>query len=222
MSEFANLASFGHLQRFPGRLFSSAPISHVNCSRTSSRLPISVLQAWAMPVPMSRVGQWRRAFTTAWTRTPKGAPTMILSIDYKKVKRCRSHYYGIALFSRHENDKLTRPARVFVEGGIYHVYNRLGRGERVFAAEHEAEEFTRILKEVAERDDLTVMAWCLLSNHYHLAVRSGEVSLGRSLRSLRRRWVQVETGGRCRYLCLEGIGVTRARRAGPSLQQPRR
>jgi REP element-mobilizing transposase RayT len=57
----------------------------------------------------------------------------------------------------------------------------------VFAAEHEATEFTRILKEVAERDDVTVLAWCLLSNHYHLDVRSGEVSLDRPMRSLQQR-----------------------------------
>jgi hypothetical protein len=32
---------------------------------------------------------------------------------------------------------MTRPGRVFVEGGFYHVYNRLGRGERVFSREHD-------------------------------------------------------------------------------------
>ena len=30
---------------------------------------------------------------------------------------------------------MPRPDRIFVEGGIYHVYNRLGRGERVFNQE---------------------------------------------------------------------------------------
>jgi hypothetical protein len=83
----------------------------------------------------------------------------------EKRETCRARYYAIVLLSRHEDDRLTRPARVFVEGGFYHVYNRLGRGERVFAAEHEAAEFTRILKEVAERDDVTVLAWCLLATH---------------------------------------------------------
>jgi putative transposase len=82
---------------------------------------------------------------------------------------------------------MTRPLRVFVEGGFYHVYNRLGRGERVFAAEQEALEFIRILGEVAERDDLTVLAWCLLSNHYHLAIRIGAVPLDRPMRSLQQR-----------------------------------
>jgi len=33
---------------------------------------------------------------------------------------------------------MPRPGRIFAEGAIYHVYNRLARGEQVFAAEGEA------------------------------------------------------------------------------------
>ena len=33
---------------------------------------------------------------------------------------------------------MPRPLRVFVEGGSYHVYNRVTRGERVFAEDQEA------------------------------------------------------------------------------------
>jgi REP element-mobilizing transposase RayT len=82
---------------------------------------------------------------------------------------------------------MTRPGRIHVEGGYYHVYNRLGRGERVFGVEKEAEEFVRILREVTERDGLSVFAWALMSNHYHLAVRTGAVSLDRPMRSLQQR-----------------------------------
>ena len=39
---------------------------------------------------------------------------------------------------------MTRPARILVEGGVYHVYNRLGRGERAFEHEAEAAEFVRL------------------------------------------------------------------------------
>jgi putative transposase len=63
---------------------------------------------------------------------------------------------------------MPRPARVHVEGGIYHVYNRLGRGERVFDREQHAEAFVSLLRDLAQRDGLTVYAWCLMSNHYHL------------------------------------------------------
>jgi REP element-mobilizing transposase RayT len=82
---------------------------------------------------------------------------------------------------------MPRPDRVFVEGGFYHVYNRLGRGERVFDQETEAAAFVGLLRDVAERDGLTVFAWCLMSNHYHLAVRTGVVSLDRPMRSLQQR-----------------------------------
>ena len=82
---------------------------------------------------------------------------------------------------------MPRPDRIFVEGGLYHVYNRLGRGEQFFKDDAEAERFVALLREVAHRDGLTVYAWCLLSNHYHLAVRTGAVSLDRPMRSLQQR-----------------------------------
>ena len=58
---------------------------------------------------------------------------------------------------------MPRPGRIFVEGGLYHVYNRLGRGEQYFKEEAEGEKFVALLREVAQRDGLTVYAWCLLS-----------------------------------------------------------
>ena len=82
---------------------------------------------------------------------------------------------------------MPRPDRVLVEGGVYHVYNRLGRGERVFEREEVALGFERLLREVVERDELTVFAWCLMPNHYHLAVRTGVVPLDRPMRSLQQR-----------------------------------
>jgi len=82
---------------------------------------------------------------------------------------------------------MSRPDRVFFEGAVYHVYNRLARGERVFDEEAEALRFRDLLREVAQRDELTVFAWCLMSNHYHLAVRTKTVPLKRPLGSLQSR-----------------------------------
>ena len=82
---------------------------------------------------------------------------------------------------------MSRPRRIFVEGAVYHVYNRITRGEAVFAEEDEAARFVSQLREVKERDKLTVFAWVLMSNHYHLAVRTGPISLDRPLRSLQQR-----------------------------------
>jgi len=91
---------------------------------------------------------------------------------------------------------MPRGRRVMVEGGLYHVYNRFARGEGVFADPEEAVEFAELLREVKVRDGLTVYAWALLSNHFHLAVRTSAVPLSRSMQRLQggyakrfnRRW----------------------------------
>jgi REP element-mobilizing transposase RayT len=82
---------------------------------------------------------------------------------------------------------MPRRERVFFEGGFFHVYNRLGRGEHAFRDEETARFFTERLREVTQRDDLAVHAWCLMSNHYHLAVQMRDVPLDRSIKSLQQR-----------------------------------
>lgn len=91
---------------------------------------------------------------------------------------------------------MPRQRRMLVEGGLYHVYNRFARGESVFADPEEAAEFVELLREVKKRDGLTVFAWALLSNHYHIAVRTSAIPLSRTMKHLQwsfsrrfnRRW----------------------------------
>ena len=79
---------------------------------------------------------------------------------------------------------MPRAQRILVEGGLYHVYNRFARGEEVFADREEAIAFLDLFRELKQRDDLQVLAWCLLSNHFHLAVRTSAVPLSRTMRTL--------------------------------------
>jgi len=83
---------------------------------------------------------------------------------------------------------MPRRARVFVEGALYHVYNRFARGAELFREGEEAERFLEILRGVRDRDGWTVYAWCLMSNHYHLVVRTGPVPLARSMGHLQSRY----------------------------------
>lgn len=91
---------------------------------------------------------------------------------------------------------MPRRLRVFVEGGLYHVYNRFARGEGVLADPEEAIEFAELLREVKRRDGLTVFAWALLPNHYHIALRTSAIPLSRTMQYLQgiyslrfnRRW----------------------------------
>ena len=74
-----------------------------------------------------------------------------------------------------------RKPRVFVPGALYHVYNRICSGDPVFAEDAAALWFIEEVAEVRRRDGWRVLAWCLMSNHYHLVVRSGEPPLWRGL-----------------------------------------
>ncbi len=69
-----------------------------------------------------------------------------------------------------------RSPRVLIEGGIYHFYNRVSRSEHAFRNEAEAERPLKRLVETKRRDGFLVLAWCLMSLHYHLALRIGEVA----------------------------------------------
>jgi REP element-mobilizing transposase RayT len=83
---------------------------------------------------------------------------------------------------------MPRQVRIEIEGGLYHVYNRAGQGQRPFAKDDEADRFLDLFREIKRRDGLVVFAWCLLPNHYHLAVRTRSVPLWRSMRSLQHRF----------------------------------
>jgi len=85
---------------------------------------------------------------------------------------------------------MPRRPRVFVEGAVYHVFNRCAHGAEPFARRKPAERFVETLVRARDRDGLTILAWCVLSNHYHLAVRTGPVPLARTMGFVQGRFGQ--------------------------------
>ena len=83
---------------------------------------------------------------------------------------------------------MPRRQRVFVEGAIYHVYNRCARGAEPFTDDGEAERFIDLLVQARDRDGVTFLAWCLMSNHYHLALRAGAIPLARTMAHIQSRF----------------------------------
>ena len=79
---------------------------------------------------------------------------------------------------------MPRNPRVFVEGGIYHVYNRFASGEAVFTDPEAALEFIELLRLVKKRDGWQIFAWTLMSNHFHLAIRSRAVPISQGFHYL--------------------------------------
>ena len=53
---------------------------------------------------------------------------------------------------------MPRRARVEIEGGLYHVYNRVASGESVLGDAEEALRFVEVIREVKRRDGWTVYA----------------------------------------------------------------
>ncbi len=83
---------------------------------------------------------------------------------------------------------MARRPRIVVEGGIYHVYNRISSGEAVFADPNEAIEFIEIIRDVTKRDGWTIFAWAVMSNHFHLVVRTSSVPLSRGMHAVQNRF----------------------------------
>jgi putative transposase len=79
---------------------------------------------------------------------------------------------------------MPRAGRSFEEGRAYHVYNRVAGGLMPFEDEGLADRFVELLREVVARDEATVLAWCLLGNHFHITVRHGPVELSRTMKTL--------------------------------------
>ncbi len=73
---------------------------------------------------------------------------------------------------------------MFVDGGIYHVFCRVTRREPVFEDRRAAEVFVDQLAKIKARDEFVLFAWTLMSNHYHLLLRTVGVPLSRTMASL--------------------------------------
>lgn len=82
---------------------------------------------------------------------------------------------------------MARQLRIFVPFCPYHVYCRVGRGEEVFANQTAAHHWLETVREVVRVHEIKVLAWCLMSNHYHLVLRSGPAPLWRAMARIQRR-----------------------------------
>lgn len=79
---------------------------------------------------------------------------------------------------------MTRPLRIQYPNAVYHVMNR-GAGRRsIFLDQADNEGFLSILEQAWERWGIEVYAYCLMSNHYHLCLRTPEAKLARVMRHI--------------------------------------
>jgi len=79
---------------------------------------------------------------------------------------------------------MTRPLRIELAGGLYHVTSRGDRREAIYRDDRDREAWLGLLGEVCERFNWRCHAWCQMTNHYHLVVETPEANLSAGMRQL--------------------------------------
>ncbi|WP_243374268.1 transposase [Geotalea sp. SG265] len=83
-----------------------------------------------------------------------------------------------------------RKPRLHYPGALYHVILRGNAREKVFFANVDRNRFYLFLQEGVERYRFRVHAFCLMTNHIHLALQVGDVSLSRIMQGLVGRYTR--------------------------------
>jgi len=79
---------------------------------------------------------------------------------------------------------MPRQPRLDAPGALHHVMGRGIDGTRIFSNRKDREDFLERLANLCRADALRVYAWALMSNHFHLLLRTGSQPLSNSMRKL--------------------------------------
>lgn len=79
---------------------------------------------------------------------------------------------------------MARKLRFERAGGLYHVLNRGDSRSWIFETPAAKESFEKSLSETCERSGWVLHAYCIMGNHYHLALETPEPNLSEGMRLL--------------------------------------
>ena len=85
---------------------------------------------------------------------------------------------------------MPRPLRIEYENACYHIMNRGRDRQEIFHNKDYYDAFLLSLSEAHQRFGLQVLCYCLMSNHYHLLVKTPEANLGRAMRHINGLYTQ--------------------------------
>ena len=109
---------------------------------------------------------------------------------------------------------MARKPRIHLPGGVYHVIFRGNGGQPVFLRDDDRYRFYLLLQEGSVRFGYRIHAFCLMTNHIHLALQVSDIPLYRSMQNLSFRytrwinWREKRTGhlfqGRYKAVLVDG------------------
>ena len=79
---------------------------------------------------------------------------------------------------------MSRPLRIEYPDAWYHVMNRGRRSEKIFHEKHDYNTFLELLRESVEMWNVRIVAYSLMTNHYHILIQTPEANLSRCMRHL--------------------------------------
>ncbi|HXM78224.1 MAG TPA: transposase [Thermoanaerobaculia bacterium] len=85
---------------------------------------------------------------------------------------------------------MARPGRLEFSGAVYHVIARGNEGRPVFRDDDDREEYLSRIANYRERFGFRFLAYCLMTNHVHLAIRTGSTPLSRIMACLHSSYTQ--------------------------------
>lgn len=85
---------------------------------------------------------------------------------------------------------MARKPRIHFPGAIYHVILRGNGGQNIFFSSDDRSHFYQLIGEGVERFGHRIHAFCLMTNHIHLAIQVGEIPLARIIQNLSFRYTR--------------------------------
>ena len=79
---------------------------------------------------------------------------------------------------------MSRPLRIELAGGIYHVTSRGDRREDIFLDDDDRRVWLDIFGVACRRFNWVCHAWCQMGNHYHVVVETAEGNLAQGMRQV--------------------------------------
>ncbi len=77
---------------------------------------------------------------------------------------------------------MARALRIEFPGAVYHVTSRGDRQEAIFLDDEDRQSLLRLVAQAMDRFAATVVAYCLMGNHYHFVIRTQQANLARLMR----------------------------------------
>ena len=85
---------------------------------------------------------------------------------------------------------MSRPPRIEIPDGVYHIVARGNERKTIYRDDVDHARFLETLRGTADRHGWRVLAYCLMSNHYHQLLSTPNANLARGMRDLNGGYAQ--------------------------------